>query len=124
MEVKIAKLEERVFRCEKDVGVLYDKVASLSDVYLALTKVSDKVDRVEERHRKIKVWQNQKTSLILVMTTMPMMKRKKKQRKSRAIKMPQMPIKRRSRRRTVVAEIRKKKKLMLARKWLMKWQMP
>jgi len=27
--------------------VLYDKVASLSDVYLALTKVSDKVDRVE-----------------------------------------------------------------------------
>ncbi len=54
MEIKIAKLEERMLRCEKDIGVLYDKTASLSDVYLALTKVSDKVERVEGDVAEIK----------------------------------------------------------------------
>lgn len=47
MEVKIAKIEERLYRCESDVGILGKKVDSLSNVYLALTKVNDKVDRVE-----------------------------------------------------------------------------
>ncbi|OQB14583.1 MAG: hypothetical protein BWY15_01095 [Firmicutes bacterium ADurb.Bin193] len=54
MDVKVAKLEERVFRCEKDIMLLWEKVGSLSDVYLALTKVSDKVERVESDITEIK----------------------------------------------------------------------